>query len=57
MKIYKNEEECRSEAEAFCEANKIDKDRIEEGSYKGGLYDCLFILSETNGKPIFEGAY
>ena len=57
MKIYKSKEVAMQEALAFCEANKISTDRIDEGSYKGGRYDCLFILSETSGKPIFEAAY
>ena len=56
MVIYKTKEKAENAAIESCIKNKIEIDSIEEGTYKGGRYECLFILNK-NGDTIFEGAY
>jgi hypothetical protein len=56
MKIYKSESECRVAAEKAM-MNAPKGSFIDNGSYKGGLYDCIFILHPENGSTIFEGAF
>lgn len=56
MKIYSSKEECMKAAEvalAFSPAGAF----IDSGIYKGGKFECLFILHPMTGKTIFEGAF
>jgi hypothetical protein len=56
MKIYNNFDQCQAAAQ---DALKTAPEGafIDTGSYKGGMYDCLFILHPLTGETIFEGAY
>ncbi len=59
MKIYENKALCYKAAENVCKLYNLPITEIQEGSYKGGLYESLFIVAQENGilKTLFEGAY
>ena len=60
MKIAKNESEAYKLANEFIEKlvkSGISDAFIDTGCYKGGIYDCLFILHPKTGVALFEIAY
>lgn len=57
MKIAKNENEAIDLALNALEKSALKEARIDEGSYKGGLYDCYFILHPQTGEEIFSIAF
>jgi hypothetical protein len=56
MKIYRTYKECLAAAQLVL-TSAPQGSFIDEGSYKGGRYDCMFILHPLTGKALFEGAY
>ena len=56
MKILKNESEALKAAEMALQ-NCPNGAFIDVGSYKGGMYDCFFILDPFTGEELFSVAY
>ena len=58
MKIYNSEAECLNAAKAACDKNNLPYTEIREGWYKGGQYDCYYVITnEEDSKVIFECAF
>jgi hypothetical protein len=57
MKIAKTELQAIELSLKAIEQIKLPDARIDEGVYKGGLYDCYFILDPNSGEELFAIAY
>lgn len=57
MKIAISKLEASKEAENALAIIRLEGAFIDEGSYKGGLYDCYYILCPLTGEELFSIAY
>lgn len=57
MKIVTSELEAIDKALKALANINVPGARIDQGSYKGGLYDCYYIIHPLTGNELFAIAY